>query len=125
MSAEPPLQLPVFEATVNSGIITVVLRGEFDLTSEDFLAANLEQVRLRRPHRLIFEAAHVSFIDCASVRLIARTRRWLPAGARPVISSPSPSMRRAVELTGFGALCEPTLFACRDGEAPGDRRLRQ
>lgn len=106
MSAEPPEQPPTLETTVTGDTITVVLCGEFDPASEDFLAGFLEQVRLQRPRRLVFEAAQVTFIDCASARLIARTSRWLPADTKPVISSPSPSMRRVLQVSGIGALCE-------------------
>jgi anti-anti-sigma factor len=109
MSAEPPEQPPAFETTVTGDTITVVLRGEFDLASEDFLAGFLEQVRLEMPRRLVFETAQVTFIDCASARLIARTSRWLPGGTKPVISSPSPSMRRVLQVSGIGALCELEL----------------
>jgi anti-anti-sigma factor len=104
--AEPPARPPAFEATATGAAVTVVLRGEFDVTSEEFLSGQLERIRAQGPRRLIFETAQVAFMDCASARLIAGTSRWLPAGVKPVISRPSPIVRRVLEASGVGALCE-------------------
>jgi len=118
MYAEPPEPLAVFEATATGGTVTVVLRGEFDVTSEGFLADRLERIRDSRPRRLVFDTTHVAFMDCASARLIARTGRWLPAGVKPVISRPSPIVRRILQATGIDALCEIELC----GHGHGDER---
>lgn len=86
--------------------MTVVLQGEFDLTSEDALSAALERIQQRGPSRLFFEMAAVGYIDCASARLIAGTGRWLPPGVKPVIIAPSYLARRVLQVSGVGALCE-------------------
>jgi anti-anti-sigma factor len=106
MCAEPPGQPPVFEETARGGTVVVVLRGEFDVTSEGFLSARLERIRQSRPRRLVFVMTRVTYMDCASARLIAGAGRWLPAGVKPVISSPSPVVRRVLQLSGIGASCE-------------------
>src|SRR6202044_2701571 len=59
-----------------------------------------------RPRRLIFDAARVTFIDCASARLITGTSGWLPPGVKPVIASPSPIVRRVFQASGLSARCE-------------------
>lgn len=82
--------------------MTVVLQGEFDVTSEGALVAVLERVRERGPDRLIFEMAAVGYLDCASARLIVGIGRWLPDGVRPIISSPSPAVRRVLQVSGIG-----------------------
>jgi anti-anti-sigma factor len=105
MCAELPAPPPVVEETVTGETATVVLRGEFDVTSEDFLFACLERIRQGRPRRLVFVTTQVAYLDCASARLIAGTGRWLPAGVKPVISSPSPIVRRVLQLSGMGADC--------------------
>jgi anti-anti-sigma factor len=92
--------------TVTTETVRVALSGEFDVTSEAFLADRLTRVRQSRPRRLIFEAARVTYIDCASARLIVGTDRWLPAGVKPVIASPSPLVRRVLQASGLGARCE-------------------
>jgi len=91
---------------VTGETMTVVLQGEFDVTSEGALSAALERIHQRRPGRLIFEMAAVGYLDCASARLIAGTSRWLPDGVKPVISSPSPIARRVLQASGIGAGCE-------------------
>ena len=79
MHIEPPPEPPGFTVTITGETVTVVLSGELDVTSEDFLTNRLARVRQARPRRLIFEAAQVTYIDCASARLIAGTGDWLPA----------------------------------------------
>jgi anti-anti-sigma factor len=91
---------------VTGETMTVVLQGEFDLTSEGALAASLERIRVREPGRLFFEMAAVGYLDCASARLIAGTGRWLPPGVKPVIVAPSSLARRVLQVSGIGALCE-------------------
>lgn len=105
MSTEPP----VFEATMSGDTIIILLRGEFDLTSEAFLSARLKRIGEARPRRVVFETAQVAFMDCASARLIAGTGRWLPAGVKPVIRSPSPIVRRVLQVSGIDVFCELNL----------------
>jgi len=104
--AEPPARLPALEATATGAAVTVVLRGEFDMTSADLLSGYLARIRATRPRRLVFETAQVAFIDAASARLIVGTGRWLPAGVNPVISHPSSIVRRVLQVSGLDALCE-------------------
>ena len=117
MHAEPPTQppvlpsalppvLPALEATATGGTVTVVLRGEFDLTGAGVLAGQLERIRESGPRRLIFETGQVAFMDVASARLVAGTERWLPAGVKPVISHPSPIVHRVLQVTGLDARCD-------------------
>jgi anti-anti-sigma factor len=106
MCAELPARPPVVEETVTGETVIVVLRGEFDVTGEDFLSARLERIRQGRPRRLVFVMTQVAYMDCAAARLIAGTGRWLPAGVKPVIGSPSPIVRRVLQLSGIAAACE-------------------
>ena len=93
-------------ATVTGETMTVVLQGEFDVTSEGALSASLERIQQSGPSRLIFEMAAVGYIDCASARLIAGTDGWLPPGVKPVIARPAPVVRRVFHASGLGAYCE-------------------
>jgi anti-anti-sigma factor len=92
--------------TVDAETVTVTLSGEFDVTSEGFLADCLERVYQERPRRLIFEAAQVTFMDCASARLIVGTDRWLPHGVKPTIARPAPIVRRLLQVSGLSECCE-------------------
>jgi anti-anti-sigma factor len=101
-----PSAQPVFEAVVTGETVIVVLRGELDVTSERFLYGHLSRIGEMRPRRLVFEMAQVTYLDCASARLIAGTSDWLPAGVKPVVSRPSPTVRRVLQASGIGAFCE-------------------
>jgi anti-anti-sigma factor len=103
---EPSAEPPGFTVTVTEGTVTVVLSGEFDVTTEGFLTSRLAYVRRERPRRLIFDTARVTFIDCASARLIAGTGAWLPPGVKPVIACPGPVVRRVFQASGLDARCE-------------------
>jgi anti-anti-sigma factor len=105
VSNQPPAELPGFAVTVTAETVTVVLRGEFDVTSEGFLAECLARLPLERPRRLVFAAALVTFIDCASARLIVGTDHLLPPGVKPVIARPSAIVRRVLQASGLSARC--------------------
>jgi anti-anti-sigma factor len=103
---EPPGRQPGFTVTVTAAAVTVMLSGEFDVASEDFLVGRLARVRELRPRRLVFQAARVTYIDCASARLLVSTGRWLPPGVKPVIAGASPVVRRVLQASGLDARCE-------------------
>lgn len=102
---QPPAELPGFAVTVTAETLTVALCGEFDVTSKDLLADCLAHLSLERPRRLVFEAALVTFIDCASARLIVGTDRLLPPGVKLVIVCPSPIVRRVLQASGLSVRC--------------------
>jgi anti-anti-sigma factor len=103
---EPPAEPPGFTVTTTGETVTVVLSGELDVTSEDYLTERLARVRQARPRRLVFDAAQVTFIDCASARLLAGTDGWLPPGVKPLIARPAPVVRRVFQASGLDARCE-------------------
>ena len=94
------------EVEARQGTTTIVVRGELDLATMPFLAAQLALAVRDRPGRLVFDLSGTHFIDCGSARLITTAGRWLPGGGRPVIRRPRPGVRRVLELTGLDAYCE-------------------
>ena len=106
MDTEPSAEPPGFTVVVTAETVTVVLSGEFDITSEGFLTSRLARVRREEPRRLIFDTAQVTFLDCASARLLAGTDDWLPAGVKPVIACPAPVVRRVFQVSGLSARCQ-------------------
>ena len=94
------------EVEARQGTTTIVVRGELDLATMPFLAAQLALAVRDRPGRLVFDLSGTHFIDCGSARLITTAGRWLPDGGRPVIRRPVPGVRRLLELTGLDAHCE-------------------
>jgi anti-anti-sigma factor len=85
--------------TVSAETATVAIRGELDLATMPQLSQRLAQVLADGPQRLVLDLAGVTFIDCASARLITSAGRHLPAGARPGIRLPSMVVRRVLALT--------------------------
>ena len=94
------------EVEARRGTTTIVVRGELDLVTMPFLAAQLALAVRDRPGRLVFDLSGTRFMDCGSARLIAAAGQWLPDGGRPVIRRPRPGVRRVLELTGLDAHCE-------------------
>ena len=88
------------------GTTTIVVRGELDLATMPFLAAQLARAARDEPGRLVFDLSGTRFMDCGSARLITTAGQWLPDGGRPVIRGPRPGVRRVLELTGLDARCE-------------------
>jgi anti-anti-sigma factor len=95
-------------ATAAHGV-TLVVSGDLDAATMPVLSRCLAQVATRRPGRLVFDLAEVTFIDCAATRLIASAASFLPAGARPVLRHPSPAVRRILALTDIAAACDLDL----------------
>ena len=94
------------EVQARPGVTTIVVKGELDLVTMPYLAAQLARATRDRPARLVFDLGDTHFMDCGSARLIAGAGQWLPGGGRPVICRPGPGVRRILELTGLDAHCE-------------------
>jgi anti-anti-sigma factor len=94
------------EVQARPGVTTIVVKGELDLVTMPYLAAQLALATRDRPGRLVFDLGGTHFMDCGSARLIAGAGQWLPGGGRPVIRRPGPGVRRILELTGLDAHCE-------------------
>jgi anti-sigma B factor antagonist len=94
------------ELETRPGVTTIVVKGELDLVTMPYLAAQVARAARDRPGRLIFDLSGTHFMDCGSARLIAGAGQWLPGGGRPVIRRPGPGVRRVLELTGLDAHCE-------------------
>ena len=94
------------EVEARPGVTMIVVKGELDLVTMPYLAAQLALATRDRPGRLVFDLGGTHFMDCGSARLIAGAGQRLPGGGRPVIRRPGPGVRRVLELTGLDAHCE-------------------
>ena len=94
------------EVETGPGVTTIVVKGELDLVTMPYLAAQLALAIQDRPGRLVFDLSGTHFMDCGSARLIADAGQRLPGDGRPVIRRPAPGVRRVLELTGLDAHCE-------------------
>jgi anti-sigma B factor antagonist len=94
------------EVEARQGVTTIVVKGELDLVTMPYLAAQLALAIRDRPGRLVFDLGETHFMDCGSARLMASAGQRLPDAGRPVIRRPGPGVRRVLELTGLDAHCE-------------------
>ena len=85
------------------GVTTIVVKGELDLVTMPFLAAQLALATRDGPGRLVFDLSGTHFMDCGSARLIASAGRWLPGG-RPAGHPPS-GTRRAPAPRAYRSRC--------------------
>jgi anti-anti-sigma factor len=113
------------EVETGQGTTTIVVRGELDLVTMPFLAAQLILAVRDRPRRLVFDLSGTQFMDCGSARLIAAAGQWLPGGGRPVIRRPRPGVRRVFELTGLDAHCEIEPLAVGRSRSRGCAHVRE
>jgi anti-anti-sigma factor len=98
--------LVAVRAAVAPDGVTLAVCGDLDAATMPALSRCLAQVTARRPDRLVFDLAQVTFIDCAATRLIASAETLLPAGTRPLIRHPSPAVRRILAVTDIAATCD-------------------
>jgi anti-anti-sigma factor len=113
------------EVEARPGTTTIVVRGELDLATMPFLAAQLALAARDRPARLVFDLSGTHFVDCGSARLITTAGPWLPDGSRPVIRRPRPGVRRVLELTGLDAHCEIEPLAAGSNRARLHRSITE
>jgi anti-anti-sigma factor len=100
-------QSPDFQAVVTGhGHVQVAISGELDVTTSESLIRLLAELADGRPISLSIDMSKVSFLDCASARLLIGASAFLPPGERPVLSSVQPAVRRLLELIGLDEAIE-------------------
>jgi anti-anti-sigma factor len=104
-AGDPGTESATIEVTISDDMATVILGGELDLLSREFLFEHLARVAANKPRRLVFDMAGVGFVDCDAARTLVAAGRFLPDGTRPVIRRPRPLVRRVFELTGLNVYC--------------------
>ena len=93
-----------FEATRTGESVVAKLSGQLDMPATFRLEPELERAT-RQPgvRSLVIDMGGVDFIDSAGLGLLLATHERLRADQiRFALASPSPSVRRMLELTGAG-----------------------
>ncbi|HEY1915474.1 MAG TPA: STAS domain-containing protein [Streptosporangiaceae bacterium] len=98
--------MPFPEGPASHDNATVVLGGDLDVIVMPALAEFLTQILASKPRHVIFDMAMVTFIDCATARLIIQTGQSLPPTSHVVIRQPSAVVRRVLGLTRLGSCCD-------------------
>lgn len=95
--------LPCITETVLDGRVALHLVGDFDLQSRATLERACERLSRHEPsRRVVIDLSGVEFIDCASLRILARAvqqRRRVGDPSRLV--GASPFVRRILDVGGF------------------------
>jgi anti-sigma B factor antagonist len=104
-AADPQAESVAIEVTISANTATVVLSGELDLLSRQFLFEQFARLAAEKPGRLVFDVTRVGFMDCDAARQIVGMRQLLPDAQRPVIRHPAPAIRRVLQLTGLADYC--------------------
>ena len=81
----------------------VTVRGDLDLQVAELVVAELAKVEERAPALLVVDLSGLSFMDSSGMGVIAAAQaRAVEAGRRIVFVKPPYTVRRALELSGFG-----------------------
>jgi anti-anti-sigma factor len=81
------------------------LIGELDLTTAPILAEALSALPEEAGTPPILDVSELTFLDSTGLNLLIRTAQGYP-GRRVQLRSPTPNVRRVLELAGLGALFE-------------------
>jgi len=86
--------------------VIVLVSGAVDVTALPALGEYLARALGSQPAHLIVDMGGVTFIDCATARLIIRAGQSLPPGGRVLIRRPSAIARQVLDLTGLARHCD-------------------
>jgi anti-sigma B factor antagonist/stage II sporulation protein AA (anti-sigma F factor antagonist) len=93
---------------------TVRLTGDIDLAVKDHLTDELRRGLAAVPTggRLVIDLREVDFMDSTGLSCVAEIAGAARASGRSVcLRGPRPVLRRALEITGFDGLVEPSETA--------------
>ena len=91
--------------TVDHGAAVVFVSGELDLSTAPELSRSLVTVLDQHPQALTLDLAGVEFIDSTGLTLLVRTSKRLQEHDGALrLTSPTPPVRRVLELVGLDTL---------------------
>jgi anti-sigma B factor antagonist len=85
-------------STDATGAPLITVAGEVDISNAAALEAAVAAATARTPERLIFDLAGLRFMDSAGIAVLLAAANNVAAVR---LRSPSPTVRRVVELTGL------------------------
>ena len=89
------------------GDAVVHVRGEVDIYTAPQLRDSVLDVLAEGVQRLVLEVAGVRFMDSTGLGVLAMAHKKLSAvGGRVVVRSPSPTIRKLLELTKMNTVVE-------------------
>jgi anti-sigma B factor antagonist len=80
---------------------TIALNGEVDMAGAPALADAFDEIMNSTPRAIVVDLAGLSFIDSSGIRcLLNAARAAKTAECRFVVTSPTPTVLRVLEITG-------------------------
>jgi anti-anti-sigma factor len=125
-TSRPNVPGPVFDSFVVSvdladSSVRIGLRGELDVADAPTLAAVLTSAIDNGVRRLVLDLVELAFIDAAGIGVIVRAHNRLTTlGGVLTVRSPSPMLRRILDLTGLADLVQPVAPEAASDERPAD-----
>lgn len=95
----------LFRVEQPNGAHELRLIGELDLTTTPILAEALSSLSTQPEQPLLFDLSELTFLDSTGLNLLIRTAQSHPGG-KVQLRSPTPNVRRVLELAGLNALFE-------------------
>lgn len=93
------------QTTVDHGRAVVAVAGELDLSTAAELSLSLAPLLEQRPATVTMDLAGLEFIDSTGLTLLVRTSNRLGEHHGVLqLASPTPPVRRVLELVGLDAL---------------------
>jgi anti-anti-sigma factor len=92
---------PAIVAVREAGRILVCVSGELDLAGHDLLVARCATIR-PAPVELVLDLSGLTFVDCGSLRVLARLARAFPEhSGRVRVLAPEGPVSRVIDISGF------------------------
>jgi stage II sporulation protein AA (anti-sigma F factor antagonist) len=92
----------IFRVEQPNGSPELRLIGELDLTTTPILADALSSLPSSPEQPLLFDLSELTFLDSTGLNLLIRTAQSHAGGVQ--LRSPTPNVRRVLELAGLGQL---------------------
>lgn len=116
------MSLAVDHNRAGDGTAIVRLRGEADMSVENWLRAELHEAVTARPppSEVIIDLGDLTFLDCAGIRVLLEASHLAHAAGMPLtVRDPQPLVRRVLGALGLaeplGLTSVPTSRAAGDG----------
>lgn len=98
-----PIPFSVRSSSADADTVVLLLRGDLDLATLTDLQAAADDALAEHPAAtLVLDAAELRFVDSSGIRVVlALHTQRAAAGARLVLRTPPPAVRRVLELMGL------------------------
>jgi anti-anti-sigma factor len=91
-------QVRVDDISSGDGLLVLAITGELDVSSVPAARIAVDEALERQPERVIFDLSALSFMDSSGIALLLRVAQRIPLVQ---LRSPSPIVRRIIEISGL------------------------